>query len=200
MSRQLLGAFIAILFVNSVQAAILVSKDGRSANQSVVKTAGTAMDLREQRRVGVDFSYAGEHGVLGASLEINLQPKWSVLSGFGLGDRYQSYSIKVRHYFGGQRVVPFADFGYARWVTRQKTASTFSSTSPGFLGTKFLNADEKDQGEFAVNLLYPAIGIQYMQLGGEYAGVGVHAKILMLMDVDDFVAAPTGEVGVSFYF
>ena len=68
------------------------------------------------------------------------------------------------------------------------------------LGTKFLNADEKDQGEFAVNLLYPAIGIQYMQLGGEYAGVGVHAKILMLMDVDDFVAAPTGEVGVSFYF
>jgi hypothetical protein len=95
--------------------------------------------------------------------------------------------------------MPYMSFGYASWASVGKTGR-ITKTSPAILADKLLSDDEKNAGEFQKNLLYPGIGLQFLQLKGEWAGSSVFAELTVLLDVGNFVAAPTATLGFLYYF
>ena len=60
-------SLIFILFSFSAKAAILVEENGQPVNQSYIKTSSSGTQFRVDRKIGVAFGGAGEHG-LGESL------------------------------------------------------------------------------------------------------------------------------------
>lgn len=192
---------ILILWNVSLQAQILVGDDGSSVNQTkTTKQADDGFDFRKKRKFGVGISTAGALGLLGAGLEIVFTPESSFMGGFGLGDSYQTFALQYKHAIGGRWFVPYVGGGYARWYTAGDKQGEINNTTPGFLADRFLSDEEKRTGEFAENLIYPMAGVQYYQLRGNWAGTSLYAQLVMLIDIDDFVSAPTGEFGLFYYF
>ena len=182
-------------------AQLLIEESGNSVNQTRAgKQAEDGYDFRNKRRFGVGVSTAGTLSLVGASLEIVFTPESSFMGGFGLGDSYQTFSLQYKHAIGGRWFVPYVGGGFARWYTAGDKNGTINETTPGFLADRFLSDEEKRTGEFAENLIYPMAGIQYYQLRGGWAGASLYAQLVMLIDIDDFVSAPTGEFGVFYYF
>ena len=95
--------------------------------------------------------------------------------------------------------MPYFSFGYARWASVGKS-SRIDKTTPSILGEKLLNEEEKNAGVFQKNLLYPSLGLQFIQLNGDWAGSSIYAEITVLLDIGNFVAAPTGSFGLLYYF
>lgn len=194
-------AFILVLVLPQVgHGAILIEDEGRAVSKTSVSAAADGMSFRKQRRFGVGLSTAGALGLVGANLEINFTDQTSFLGGFGLGDSYQSFALQMKHSIGGRWFMPYVGGGYARWYTAGDKNGQLNKTNPSFLADRFLNNEEKSSGEFAENLIYPMAGVQYLQLSGNWAGVSAYAQILMLIDIDDLISAPTGEFGIFYYF
>lgn len=164
------------------------------------KTAEDGQTMRSLRRVGIGLSGAGPLGGAGANIELNFTPSVGILTGFGGGPGYQSFTVQIKHILGGTSLMPYLGGGFARWYSFGVPGRPISDTTPGFLRTKFLSPRQLADGRIAENLLYPNLGLQYLTLAGPYAGSSVYAEILMLVDLDDFVAAPTGTVGYLYYF
>lgn len=211
-SMMVVGILMLVhLASNSARAAILIEEGGqpvRSTKKIHIPAAksvegasyGDGFEMRMQRRVGVGLSGAGPLGVGGVNLELNLSPDLSFIGGFGGGKGFQSFTMQFKHVFGGGFFMPYFMGGYARWYSVGKKDSMESTTSPAFLGEKFLSDSDKLKGQYSVNLLYPGIGVQFTQHSGPWAGSSVYVEAVMLLDVEDFVAAPTGTIGYLYYF
>lgn len=165
-----------------------------------IKTASDGLSMRSLRRVGLGVSGAGPLGVFGVNLEMNFTSDVGILTGFGGGSDYQAFTVQMKRVLGGTSLMPYVAGGYARWYNFGKAGRIDSETTPGFLQTKFLSEKQKAEGRFSENLIYPALGLQHMTLSGPYAGSSVFAEVLMLIDINDFVVAPTGTVGYMYYF
>lgn len=148
--------------------------------------------------MGVGISTAGPTGLLGLNIELNFTPRTSFRTGFGLGNGYNTFHMEIRRMVSGTWFVPYMAAGLARWSGNGRNSMV--DVSPTFLSERFLSKQEAQSGRFTQNILYPGLGIQYFQLRGDYAGSSVYAEVLMMIDLDDFVAAPTGEVGYVYYF
>jgi hypothetical protein len=157
------------------------------------------LNFKRERKIGVGLSTAGALGFLGANLEINFTPEDSFMGGFGMGDSYQSYALQYKHSIGGSWFVPYVGGGYARWFTVTENGR-IDNSSPGFLADKFLSKRELRSGQFDEHIVYPMAGVQYFQLKGSWSGFSLYAQVMMLLDIDDRVSAPTGEFGAFFYF
>jgi hypothetical protein len=172
------------------------SNSGSSTRLS--KVADNGMDLRALRRVGLSTVIAGAYGSLGFQMDLNFTPETGVLIGYGLGDQFTSFSFQVKRMLGGRSVMPYAAIGYASWYSGG--SGRFTGESPGFFGDKFLDNEEKMSGRFSESLIFPSVGLQYTQLSGPYAGVSVFLEAQFLFDIDNFVSAPNGALGVGYFF
>ncbi|MCB0390231.1 MAG: hypothetical protein KDD58_03015 [Bdellovibrionales bacterium] len=184
--------------------AVLVEEKGRAVGPSVrykseSKSTLNSADFKYKRKVGVGISAAGASGLIGANLELNFTPETSFSTSFGLADNFQTFGFSIKKSISGKYFAPYIAGGFTRWYT-VTDEGPFTESSPGFLAEKFLSAKEKQEGQFAETLIYPALGIQYLQLDGEWAGSSIYAEVLMLIDIDDFKSAPTGGVGYLYYF
>jgi hypothetical protein len=188
-----------ILLSIPTSAAILI-EDGKPKEVKTSRVANDGIEMRALRRVGIGLTGAGPLGVAGANLELNFTPRWGVGAGFGGGGLYQAYTFQVKKVLAGEWLLPYMSFGYARWYTARHPEGPIVDTNPEFLADRFLSDRQKSEGEFAVNLIYPSFGLQYMQLSGDYAGLSVFAEIVVLLEVEDFQAVPTGTVGMFYYF
>lgn len=199
--KRVLLVLLVGCFGFSVQAAIEVD-DNRvvEPGQSSYKFESRGLNFKRERKVGVGLSTAGALGFLGANIEINFTPEDSFMGGFGMGDSYQSYALQYKHSIGGSWFVPYVGGGYARWYTVTDDNGRIEDSSPGFLADKFLSNRELNTGRFDEHLFYPMAGVQYFQLKGKWAGFSLYAQVMMLVDIDDLVSAPTGEFGAFFYF
>jgi len=163
------------------------------------KTATSGMDMRKIRRAAVGAQAAGALGMGGVLLELNFTPNWAFNGGFGGGEGFQAYMLQVKYVLTGDWLMPYATFGYANWASVGKSGP-IQKTKPAILAERLLNDDEKADGQFKKHILYPGFGLQFMQLDGDYAGFSMYAEMVMLLDVGNFVAAPTGALGVMYFF
>jgi hypothetical protein len=169
----------------------------RKTHQSQVFRS--AWDLRAKRRVAVGASTAGNTGMFGAFIELNLTPEHSAITAFGGGPGYNSFNFQWKRLLGSGEFSPYVGFGYSRWYSASGGGSV-DRTVPTQLGARFLTKDEKESGKFAVDLVTPSLGLQYTQLEGESAGLGFFAEIDFLTPLRTLSPAPTGSLGALFYF
>lgn len=181
--------------------AVLVEEGGVSVTSSSYSTiSGDGLGFHRQRKVGFGIAGAGPWGVLGAHLELNFTSELSMQTGIGMGAGFQTFALQLRKFIPGKWFLPYMAAGVARWYTAGDGDGAINETTPGFLGNRFLNDKERRTGRFSEILLTPTLGIQYLQLSGEWAGSTLFAEFNLLIDVDDFVLGPTGSVGYSYFF
>lgn len=196
--------FAVVLFIFGslpLYAQVLVEEDAPPAvsYSRSNRIAASALDLRNRNKVGIGFSALGAMGIGGVLLELNFRPDTSLVGGYGGGSHFQSFLLQVKHVFGGTWFAPYVTAGYARWFT-SSPSGPIGSTTPSFAGNKFLRGDAKQRGEFQENIVYPGIGMQYMQLSGDFAGTSLFVEVLGLLDINSFVFVPTASTGVLYYF
>ncbi len=211
--RVLILSFI-VLATSLAQGAILIEDGNQPLNstpssttransqrvwlQSVKNTEfSSSYDFRAQRRAGIGFLAAGQTGLAGINLELSFTPEQAVVAGFGGGKGFQSFAFQWKRVFNARSFAPYFSVGYAHWfnsAARQK-----KEASDGILN-RYLTDDERASGIFAKDFFAPAAGIQYYQLTGPYVGTSFFAEVMMLADMDRWIAAPTGAIGVNYYF
>lgn len=189
--------FFLIVLVGSVNAAVLVEENQHSVT---IKSASTSEEYRTQRRFGVGLGTAGLQGLIGVLAEINFTANDAIAISFGLGNEYQTFGAKYKYSLGGAWFSPYFSMSLSRWYTAGNAKGEINKTSPSFLSKRFLSDREKQEGRFAETLLSPSMGLQYNQLKGPWAGSSIYAEVVMIFDLDDFVSAPTGEIGYIRYF
>jgi len=177
-----------------------VEENGRPVNQTSTKTAEDAISMHNIRKVGLGVTAAGASGLAGINLEFHFSPDTAFLTGVGIASGFQTFKIQLKKYLTGTWFLPYMSVGYARWYSVGEDNKNIKTSTPSFLAKRFLNDTEKRTGQFAENLIYPSLGLKYMQLTGEWAGVSAHAEVILLMDIDDLVVAPTGEIGMTYFF
>jgi hypothetical protein len=186
---------------------LLVPLDGWSARQRMAsidrlssKAALDGTEFRQKRRVAIGSSLGGAGGIASINLDLNLTDHTSLSILYGAGDPFQAFGFAVKRFVSGESFLPYVSAGYVRWSQEKPNHKSIEHTTPSTLNTKFLNSSEKDKGQFSENIIYPGLGLQYVQLSGPWAGTSVFLEIQALVDVDDFQTAATGALGVSYYF
>ncbi len=176
-----------------------VKNGGRVVNKSYSGYITRGLDLRHQRKVGIGFGVAGPLGVAGAQLEINFTPEMSILGGFGLGPGYQSYHFQVKKILGSSSLLPYLSLGLARWYSTGNPKPRMNTT-PNFVSKKFLSDKEKRTGELNENMIYPGVGLQWVQLDGPWQGFSIYLEALALFNVSEMATELTGGSGLIYYF
>lgn len=211
MRYYILVSFFALNFAlnHTAEAAILIENGQRVETERVQSKSRTrikntystdsGISLREKKRVGIGTSVAGPLGVLGVMLDVNLTARDSFLAGYGTGFSYQAYTFQYKRMLAGEWLLPYMALGLSRWYTTGENKPV-GETQPSFLAGQFLSESEKESGEFSEFILYPAFGLQYMQLNGDWVGLSFYAEVDWLVDIDDFEAAPSIGVGALYYF
>ncbi|MCB0364014.1 MAG: hypothetical protein H6624_13355 [Bdellovibrionaceae bacterium] len=186
----------------SVGAAVLVEDNGVAVNQSTYSAAAASdgLEFRRKRKVGLGLAGAGPWGVMGTHLELNFASDISLQAGVGLGSGFQTFALQLRKFIPGKWFLPYISAGVARWYTTGEGDGAIDGTTPGFLAKRFLSGKEKREGRFSELLVFPSLGMQYLQLSGEWAGSTLYAEFNLLVDVEDFVLGPTGSLGYTYFF
>lgn len=197
--------FISLFIILGLQSGLYAQKvyleDSKKSNNYKYKRkeAFDGFGMRAKRRVGIGSSLAGSFGFMGMSLEMNIKPEWGVAIGYGGGPGYSAFNFEYKKYISGQAFMPFLAAGFSRWYGPAGGVNP-TDTNPSFLGEKFLKGSDKENGQVDEFLFYPKLGIQYMNLAGEWAGFALHADVLLLIDPLDMVMAPTASFGATYYF
>lgn len=178
---------------------IIVDDDAKAELKSP-KVAVTGNDMRARRRVGIGTQAVGALGLGGIIVELNFNDRSGIVGGFGGGSpAFQAWTVQYKRVLAGEWLLPYMSAGFARWNNFEPRPGIAEST-PGILEERLMSQSDKQKGVINEYLLYPAFGIQYFQLSGEWAGFSMFAEFDILFDVVDFVAAPTGALGISYYF
>jgi hypothetical protein len=164
-----------------------------------LKGAGSGLDLRKTRRVGIGAQAIGDLGFGGALLELNIDSDWGVTAGFGGGEGIQTYKLGAKYILTGEEFLPYIGMDFSHWSTLGKTGP-IERTNPSIIGDHFLTGDERASGSYTKNFLVPAFGVQYIQLEGDWSGVSVFAELAAMLDIGDFLIAPTADFGFLYYF
>lgn len=182
-------------------AVLLNDHNGRSgaAYFKEKKAVSETFDFHQRKRFALGFEAAGASGLLGTHIELSFTPLTSFQIGFGLAEKFQTFHLRYKYLFSGSSFTSYFSTGYARWYTTHKTGSLYS-TEPKFLSERFLNGSQKSSGEFVENMIYPGFGVQYTGIDGELANISLYTEVLLLLDLDDWITAPTAAVGINFYF
>lgn len=176
-----------------------VEVDEYGSTRVTAKSAMTGSEMRGTRRAGVGVLTGGLSGIFGVNLEINFTQTFALSGGAGFSSDFQSLFLGGKHVFGGKWIMPYGTYGYARWFNHGGERKV-GTTTPGFVAEKFLSQKERDRGIFSENLLFGGLGVQYLQLNGDWAGSSVYVDANILVDIEDLVAAPTLGAGYIYYF
>ncbi len=186
---------IAIFCASQAQAA---DKSRLSKEWFQAKQAASADEFRTLRRVGIGSSIGGTHGIAGINLDLNFTQETTFGLGYGLGSPFKAFSMYIRRYMGSKSFSPYFAGGYARWTN--DGGSPVSGSTPNILADRFLTDEQKKTGKFQKNFLYPALGIQYNQLGGDWAGLAFALELDFLVDVENLVTGTTGGLNCTYFF
>ena len=167
-------------------------------NSNYHKEADSGLGLRTIRRAGVSLVAAGELGLGGGKIELNLTPQWSFSAGVGGSSDFSAFSFQVTRYLSGTNFLPYTGVGIARWYGNND--GPIGNTTPSILSDTLMSSGDKASGKIRELLITPKLGLQYLAPNGEYAGYGFFAEVVLFVDIQDLVMAPTGALGVSYYF
>lgn len=153
------------------------------------------LSLREDRRVGVGTQIGGSAGLIGVHLELNVENQDGVLTGFGFGDGFSTFTIAWKHSFEGLYFTPYTTLGWSRW---------FSSSGQGGPDSYMLNAtlsrEERSSGQFGIDYIVGSVGAQYNQLDGQFAGSSLFAGVDLFFAPAKGRLMPSAAVGTTYFF
>lgn len=152
--------------------------------------------LREARKMGLGLSAGGALGFYGLNIEINFEDTNGAVVGVGGGDGYSTVNMAWKHVFLGDTVAPYTTLGFAHWYD-SGGGDAYKNSS---VLERVLTDNEKTSGNFAVDFISGAVGLQYTQLQGSLAGTSLYAEIVLLGDITHGTLVPTGTVGAGYYF
>jgi hypothetical protein len=207
MNKTVFSLILTLNLAALAQKAVLIEDPSRSLFSNQEKATETQRptsfdnlyDLRAKRRVGVGLSTAGQLGLLGFTAELNFTVSESAVIGFGTGGSYNSITGQWKHVFPGTKLAPYTTIGYSRWFSTGQGGDV-NKSSPSFLSQKFLTDTEKQTGKFGKDLLIPSAGLQYHLLSGPYVGASVFVEIMLVASLANLESAPTGALGMNYYF
>ena len=201
-----LGIFFLLIYsVCPVGAQILIDESNQrgswlgSSVKADLQSFTSVEAMRDRKKMAISTTVSGATGLLGLNLNLNFSKEFTTSFGVGLSRGFQSFNAHIKYSLGGTSIMPYLVGGYSRWYTNDPEGE-IKRTSPPVLAKKFLSGKERATGDFDESLIYPGIGLEYVNLSGDWQGLGLFAELLMLIDIDDFVTGPTIGVGSIYYF
>ena len=164
-----------------------------SGGLSVNSAPPGIQQIREEHRFGVGASIGGGLGVFGFEVDVNVNDWLSLTGGYGAGIDFSSWTVKARALLPGAWVAPYAALGVSRWWSG---ATGESRPGPGLLASDLLAPDEDAAKGFNAFLLYPAVGVQFMQR----TGFSFYAEMQCLLRIASFRHAFYAGAGAHMYF
>lgn len=156
---------------------------------SLSASAISLEEIKMRKRFGIGAAAAGPHGLFGAEVDVNITPECSVGLGMGTGVEYRTAMAKIRYFLPGEWVSPYLAVGAARWWADRAAPERLS---PPLLVDQFIPGGNT---QFDVVLVYPALGVQFMQS----TGVSFFAEVQYLFQLFDFRNALYAGAGVHWY-
>jgi len=154
--------------------------------------------VRDERKIGVGAQMLGASGTAGALLEINFHPSWGLNFGYGSGSDFQTFQVEYKQILSANKFTTYGLLGFTRWFGENE--SSIESTNPGFVADEFMSSRDRKRGVISESLIYPGIGVQYVNLAQDWQGLSVFGQLILLSDLEDFVFVPTIAIGTIFYF
>lgn len=181
MKSFLFAAFAVTLLLTSTVA--LASRE----NPTSLET------LKMDKRFGIGVSAAGPLAIFGIEIDINVSEDFSLSGGIGTGMDYSTMSVKSRYYLLGKNVSPYIGLGMARWWSNSVASRDLA---PSFLSRSFLPDDFRPENGFNVFMIYPVLGVQYLNV----MGLEFSAEVMYLVKLMNMASSPYAGVGVHWYF
>ena len=193
-------ALLIIFFTTEALFARIDVSTGREEAQAteIRQNFESALDLHRKKKVGIGLAFGGVAGTVSPNIQMNFALDVGVQVGYGVGKGYQTFFTNVKQLLGTGSFAPYYGLGYAKWTGTGKDLS--GGSSPTALSEKFLTTTEKRTGEFSENFIYPSLGVQLYKMGGDWAGSSIYVELIYMMDIEDFVSAPTGSLGYTRFF
>lgn len=155
--------------------------------------------LKSRDKAGISTTVAGPMGLFGVSIDLNFTPETTFSIGGGISQGFDAYDMDIKTDLTSGAFQAFFVGGFARWFSNRAHAN-LKNASPSFLYSKFLNSYERKTGIFAKNIIYPGLGLQYTELHGEYAGLGLFGEVITMMELSRLTLVPTAGLGAIYYF
>jgi hypothetical protein len=137
---------------------------------------------------------------MGVMAELNFTPEDSVITAFGGGPRYNSFTLGWKHVWTAGSVSPYTGVSFSHWYSSSRREDYFGNSNPSFLSSKILTEDEKRNGQFGRSMMIPMAGLQFYQLSGMASGVSVFAQVDFITSVEDLKPNITGSIGSLYFF
>lgn len=164
------------------------------------KFASDGDEFRQIRRVGVGSTIGGINGVFGINLDLNFTATTSFGLSYGVGNPFNAFSFYIRRYMGNQTFSPYFAAGYSRWYQTSDSHGQITTSTPSFLAERLLSEEQRKTGKFQKNFLFPALGLQFTQYSGDWAGLALALEVDLLVDIENMVSASTGGINCTYYF
>lgn len=149
--------------------------------------------LKMDKRFGIGVTAAGPLAIMGIEIDINVAEDFSLSGGIGTGMDYSTMAVKSRYYLLGKSVSPYIGLGMARWWSSSVSSRDIA---PGFFAKSFLPEDFKPETGFNVFMMYPTLGVQYLNV----MGIEFSAEVMYLVKLMNFASSPYAGAGVHWYF
>lgn len=198
-SRALVGALVLQASAASADAPHRVVASGDEST-STAKVAQDGRELRLVRRVGVGLEAAGDLGLGGALIAINFNDTNGLVLGAGGAPKFESFALSYKHVLGSGSILPYAAVGYARWATAGAQGPIGDQATPGFLANHLLSENQRRTGNFAIDLMIPKLGLEWVQSSGPWAGSSVALELMDIFSASTFDSAVTGALDFIYYF
>ncbi|HRO66434.1 MAG TPA: hypothetical protein PL182_02595 [Pseudobdellovibrionaceae bacterium] len=188
-----LTVLIACLFGSA--AAMAFEYDDQAVSSTSYSSYSSNLKLREERKVGVGTHLGGSAGLLGIHLELNIESQDGVLTGFGFGEGFSTYSIAWKRSYEGLFFTPYTTLGWSRWFS-----SSGNKSPDSYMLDSTLSRREREEGRFGIDYIVGAVGAQYNQLEGELAGASLFAEVDLFMSPAKGKTMPSAAVGATYFF
>lgn len=200
MLKQFISFVIIGVTVSVSQAErILIDESADSKSYFTANKWNSSKSVKSFKKMGLGTTFSGAMGLAGANLDLNFSKDFTFSLGLGISHHFHSFNMHIQQTLGGETFLPYVVAGYSRWTSMGQNGS-IDSTSPSLLGDKFLNSTEKRTGIFSKDLIYPGIGLEYLNNSGDWSGLAFFGELLLLVDVSELKIATTAGLGVKFYF
>lgn len=191
--------FSNFAFASQFDGAVEVDETWGSRIHADLKSDQSDFHLKKTKKLGLQTTFAGATGLFGLNLDINFAEDFAISLGYGFSRGFDAINVHFKRALGGTGFIPYFVAGYSRWFSKGEPGE-IQNTAPSILSGKFLSRRERETGIFSENIIYPGLGIQYINADGEWQGLGFFAEVLLLLDIDDFQAGPTAGIGSIYYF
>ncbi|MCE3009477.1 MAG: hypothetical protein LW875_02540 [Proteobacteria bacterium] len=156
-----------------------------------------ADEMRKDRRVAIATQLGGATGQYGIGVNLFFNPESAFVASFGGSDSYRGFHFGGQYLWNEKSFSAYHRLGYSHWYNSQNSGSVGSSELPS---SSLLTKNERESGQFSVNLAVAGLGLQYLVLKGPYAGTAVFIEAIGLSNVRDFSFATTGSAGLLYHF